>query len=113
MSTLIFEPYGLPEVDYLSVSIIGGIASVADFPQVTGDELLLKSIDARRKGKERNTHFINARDCATSQEEQQDRLELMGSVSRAILNQRIITYSQPIFLLLIAESKSRRNVWYE
>lgn len=92
-----FEPYGLPEVDYLSVSIIGGIASVADFPQVTGDELLLKSIDARRKGKERNTHFINACDCATSQEEQQDRLELMGSVSRAILNQRIITYSQPIF----------------
>lgn len=92
-----FEPYGLPEVDYLSVSITGGIASVVDFPTVSGDELLLKAIDARRQSKERNTHFINARDCATSKEEQQDRLSLMGSVSRAILNQRIITYSQPIF----------------
>tara|TARA_Y100001956_G_scaffold82613_1_gene104339 strand:+ start:3278 stop:5755 length:2478 start_codon:yes stop_codon:yes gene_type:complete len=92
-----FEPYGLPEVDYLSVSIIGGIASVADFPNVSGDELLLKAIDARRQGKVRNTHFMNARDCDTTMEEHKDRLSLMGSVSRAILNQRIITYSQPIF----------------
>ncbi|KOO11264.1 diguanylate cyclase, partial [Vibrio xuii] len=92
-----FEPYGLPEVDHLSVSIIGGIASVADFPDISGDELLLKAIDARRQGKVRNTHFTNAKDCAVTKDEYQDRLELMGIVSRAILNQRIITFSQPIF----------------
>lgn len=92
-----FEPYGLPEVDHLSVSIVGGIASVTDFPDISGDELLLKAIDARRKGKERNTHFTNAKDCAVTNDEFQDRLELMGVVSRAILNQRIITFSQPIF----------------
>ncbi|KHA59742.1 diguanylate cyclase [Vibrio variabilis] len=102
-----FEPYGLPDVDYLSVSIIGGIASVADFPDVTGDELLLKAIDARRRGKERNTHFMNARDCGTTMEEHQDRLGLMGSVSRAILNQRIITYSQPIFAAYSREQISQ------
>lgn len=92
-----FEPYGLPEVDHLSVSIVGGIASVADFPDISGDELLLKAIDARRHGKERNTHFTNAKDFAVTKDAHQDRLELMGSVSRAILNQRIITFSQPIF----------------
>lgn len=103
-----FEPFGLPDVDYLSVSIIGGIASVVDFPNVSGDELLLKAIDARRQGKIRNTHFMNARDCGTSLEEHQGRLSLMGSVSRAILNQSIITYSQPIFA-----AQSRQQVSQE
>ncbi|OAJ94343.1 bifunctional diguanylate cyclase/phosphodiesterase [Vibrio bivalvicida] len=92
-----FEPYGLPEVDYLSVSVSGGIASKRDFQAISGDELLLKSIDARRTGKVRNTHFLNACDCSISAMEQQDKLNLMGVVSRAILNKRIITYSQPIF----------------
>lgn len=92
-----FEPYGLPEVDYLSVSITGGIASKRDFANISGDELLLKSIDARRMGKTRNTHFINAKDYSISDAEQQDKLGLMGIVSRAILNKRILTYSQPIF----------------
>ena len=102
-----FEPYGLPEVDHLSVSIIGGIASVADFPDISGDELLLKAIDARRQGKARNTHFTNAKDCAVTKDEYQDRLELMGIVSRAILNQRIITFSQPIFAAHSREQASQ------
>ncbi|MCG9784991.1 EAL domain-containing protein [Vibrio brasiliensis] len=92
-----FEPYGLPEIDYLSVSITAGIASRADFPEVQGEELLLKSIDARRMGKARNTHMFNAKACSLSAAEHQDRLDLMGVVSRAILNKRILTYSQPIF----------------
>jgi EAL domain-containing protein (putative c-di-GMP-specific phosphodiesterase class I)/GGDEF domain-containing protein len=92
-----FEPYGLPDVDFLSVSITGGIASASDFPDIAGDELLLKSIDARRTGKERNTHFFNAKDCAITPEQQHDKIELMGVVSRAILKNNIITYSQPIF----------------
>ncbi|MFM2588321.1 EAL domain-containing protein [Vibrio sp. TBV020] len=102
-----FEPYGLPEVDYLSVSITGGIASACDFPDIPGDELLLKSIDARRTGKERNTHFFNAKDCSMSVEQQQDKIELMGIVSRAILKKRIITYSQPIFAANTREQKSQ------
>ncbi|KJY81629.1 diguanylate cyclase [Vibrio galatheae] len=102
-----FEPYGLPEVDYLSVSICGGIASQRDFSQVSGDELLLKSIDARRIGKARNTHLFNAKDCAVSAIEQQDKLDLMGIVSRAILNKRIITYSQPIFAAHTREQVSQ------
>ncbi|WP_281630799.1 EAL domain-containing protein [Vibrio sp. St2] len=92
-----FEPYGLPEVDYLSVSVTGGLASMKDFPDIEGEELLLRAIDARRKGKAHNTHLYNAKDCATGIEAQQERLALMGSVSRAILNQRILTFSQPIF----------------
>lgn len=92
-----FEPYGLPEIDYLSVSITAGIASRHDFADIQGEELLLKSIDARRMGKARNTHIFNAKDCSVSSDEHQDRLELMGIVSRAILNKRILTYSQPIF----------------
>ncbi|MEF1288692.1 bifunctional diguanylate cyclase/phosphodiesterase [Vibrio sp. M260118] len=92
-----FEPFGLPEVDYLSVSVSGGLASQRDFPGISGDELLLKSIDARRTGKARNTHIFNALDCSISALERQDKLDLMGVVSRAILNKRIITYSQPIF----------------
>lgn len=102
-----FEPYGLPDIDYLSVSITGGIASVCDFPDVQGDELLLKSIDARRTGKARNTHFFNAKDCSLTTEQQQDKIELMGIVSRAILNKRIITYSQPIFAAHTREQRSQ------
>lgn len=102
-----FEPYGLPEVDYLSVSISGGIASKRDFPTISGDELLLKSIDARRIGKARNTHFINAKDYSISELEQRDKLDLMGVVSRAILNKRIITYSQPIFAAHTREQVSQ------
>ena len=102
-----FEPYGLPDVDYLSVSITGGIASSSDFPGIEGDELLLKSIDARRTGKERNTHFFNARDCSISMEQQHDKIELMGVVSRAILHKRILTYSQPIFAANTREQRSQ------
>lgn len=103
-----FEPYGLPDLDYLSVSITGGIASRADFLYISGDELLLKSIDARKTGKARNTHFFNAKESLISASEQQDKLELMGGVSRAILNKRIITYSQPIFA-----ANSRKRVSQE
>ncbi len=92
-----FEPFGLPEVDYLSVSITGGLASAIDFPDSDGDELLVKAIDARKKGEERNTHLLNAKESSVTQFEQKERLSLMGSVSRAILNQRILTYSQPIY----------------
>lgn len=102
-----FEPYGLPDVDFLSVSITGGIASASDFPNIAGDELLLKSIDARRTGKERNTHFFNAKDCAITPEQQQDKIELMGVVSRAILKNNIITYSQPIFAAQTREQVSQ------
>lgn len=102
-----FDPFGLPEIDYLSVSITAGIASRFDFPEVEGEELLLKSIDARRMGKARNTHMFNAKDCAVSVAEHQDRLELMGVVSRAILNKRIITYSQPIFAAHTREQVSQ------
>lgn len=92
-----FEPFGLPEVDYLSVSITGGIASAVDFPNCAGEELLVKAIDARKRGEERNTHLYNAKNCATTQTQQQEQLSLMGSVSRAILDQKILTYSQPIY----------------
>ncbi|RTZ13773.1 EAL domain-containing protein [Vibrio aquaticus] len=107
MERINFEPYGLPDIDYLSVSITGGIASASDFPEVQGDELLLKSIDARRTGKERNTHFFNAKDCLVTAEQQQDKIELMGVVSRAILRKNIITYSQPIFAAHTREQKSQ------
>ncbi|PMK80029.1 diguanylate cyclase, partial [Vibrio cyclitrophicus] len=38
-----FEPMGLPDIDYLSVSVCAGVASRRDFPTTSIDDLLLKA----------------------------------------------------------------------
>ena len=91
-----FEPYGLTDIDYLSVSLCGGFASRCDFLTDNGDEILLKAIEARRYGVRNNTHITNAKDILVSEEERKERIGWLSCVSRAILDQNIITYSQPI-----------------
>ncbi len=92
-----FEPRGLNNVDYLSVSLCGGLASRRDFPDASGDELLLKAIEARRSGVRNNTHICNALDIQVKEEVRKEQLGWLTCVSRAILQQNIITYSQPIY----------------
>ncbi|WP_394252740.1 EAL domain-containing protein [Vibrio profundi] len=91
-----FEPYGLSDVDYLSVSLCGGLASRCDFMDDNGDELLLKAIEARRYGVRNNTHITNAKDIQVTEEDRKEQLGWLSCVSRAILDQNIVTYSQPI-----------------
>ena len=91
-----FEPYGLSDVDYLSVSLCGGFASRCDFLNETGEEILLKAIEARRYGVRNNTHITNAKDIQVSEEDRKERIGWLSCVSRAILDQKIITYTQPI-----------------
>lgn len=92
-----FEPSGLEQVDYLSISLCGGLASRRDFPQASGDELLLKAIEARRAGVRSNTHICNAKDIQVSDERRKEQLAWLSCVSRAILQQNIVTYAQPLF----------------
>ncbi|EJK2116229.1 EAL domain-containing protein [Vibrio navarrensis] len=92
-----FEPSGLEHVDYLSISLCGGLASRRDFPNASGDELLLKAIEARRVGVRNNTHICDAKEVQVSEEVRREQLGWLGCVSRAILQQNIVTYAQPIF----------------
>ncbi|MBE8607873.1 EAL domain-containing protein [Vibrio sp. OPT10] len=91
-----FEPYGLTDIDYLSVSLCGGFASRYDFLSDSGDQILLKAIEARRYGVRNNTHITNAKNIQVSEEDRKEQLGWLSCVSRAILDQNIITYSQPI-----------------
>ncbi|MDW3642763.1 sensor domain-containing phosphodiesterase, partial [Vibrio sp. 1291-1] len=91
-----FEPLGLREIDYLSISLCGGLVSRRDFPSASPDELLLKGIEARRSGVRSNTHICNAKDIEVSEDVRKEQLGWLSCVSRAILKQNIITYSQPI-----------------
>ncbi|MFA0372850.1 sensor domain-containing phosphodiesterase, partial [Vibrio sp. 10N.222.54.F6] len=82
--------------DYLSVSLCGGFASRCDFLSDSGDQILLKAIEARRYGVRNNTHITNAKNIQVSEEDRKEQLGWLSCVSRAILDQNIITYSQPI-----------------
>lgn len=92
-----FEPFGLPELDCLSVSICGGLVSRRDFPQARVEELLIKSIEARRHGMKNNRHMCNAKLLEKEEENRQEQLNWLSSVSRAVLNHKVVAYSQPIF----------------
>ncbi|CAH1567200.1 bifunctional diguanylate cyclase/phosphodiesterase [Vibrio rotiferianus] len=91
-----FEPRGLLNIDYLTVSLCGGLVSRRDFPNATPDELLLKAIEARRAGVRNNTHICNAKDVEVNEDVRKEQLGWLSCVSRAILQQNIVTYSQPI-----------------
>lgn len=63
-----FEPSGLRDIDYLSISLCGGLVSRRDFPTASPDELLLKGIEARRVGVRSNTHICNAKDIEVNED---------------------------------------------
>ncbi|CDT75613.1 putative GGDEF family protein [Vibrio coralliirubri] len=91
-----FEPTGLPDIDYLSVSICAGIASRRDFPTTSIDDLLLKAIDARRSAVSQNKHLVSAKALIQLEKHRQEQLGWLSCVSRAVLNQNIVACSQPI-----------------
>lgn len=92
-----FEPYGLGGVDYLSVSISGGIISRRDFANVAVEELILKTVEARRIAMRRNRHLCNARDLLDEERSRQSQLDWLTCVNRAISQQGVLVYGQPIF----------------
>ncbi|PNH91609.1 bifunctional diguanylate cyclase/phosphodiesterase [Vibrio diazotrophicus] len=91
-----FEPYGLPEVDYLSVSLCAGFISRRDFPNLGKDELLLRSIEARRFAQNQNRHFYCASDLRTRDQVRQEQLSWLSCVSRAVLGKNVQVFAQPI-----------------
>ncbi|MDW6002580.1 bifunctional diguanylate cyclase/phosphodiesterase [Vibrio mangrovi] len=91
-----FEPAGLPEVDYLSVSICTGMVSKRSFPDEDVDDLLMKSIEARRIAAQENKHFCDAGSLRHQEVLRQEQLNWLSCVSRAILNDHVLVYAQPI-----------------
>lgn len=92
-----FEPYGLNDVDYLSVTISGGLISRRDFPQIAVEELILKTVEARRVAMRRNRHLCNARDLLKEERLRQSQLDWLTCVNRAISKKSVLVYGQPIF----------------
>ena len=91
-----FEPYGLSDVDYLSVSISGGLISRRDFINIAVEELILKAVEARRIAMRRNRHLCNARDLLKEERLRQSQLDWLTSVNRAITQEGVLVYGQPI-----------------
>ncbi len=92
-----FEPYGLPEVDYLSVSLCAGFVSRRDFPDLDKDGLLLRSIEARRFAQNQNRHFYCASHLRQRDEVRQEQLGWLSCVSRAVLADNVQVFAQPLF----------------
>ncbi|RYU46125.1 EAL domain-containing protein [Aliivibrio finisterrensis] len=92
-----FEPYGLSDVDYLSVAISGGIISRRDFAHVAVEDLILKTVEARRIAMRRNRHLCNARDLLNEERSRQSQLDWLTCVNRAVSQQGVLVYGQPIF----------------
>ncbi|WP_158120114.1 bifunctional diguanylate cyclase/phosphodiesterase [Vibrio metoecus] len=91
-----FEPWGLPNVDYLSISLCAGLVSQRDFAEHTPDDLLLRAIEARRNAFNNNRHFCNASRLKSQETVRQDRLNWLSRVSRAVLRDDVVVYAQPI-----------------
>ncbi|MGY5651145.1 EAL domain-containing protein [Vibrio cincinnatiensis] len=91
-----FEPFGLPEIDYVSVSLCAGLVSRKEFPELDADDLLLRAIEARRYAFHRNRHFCSATHLRTHDQLRQQRLGWLSCVSRAVLDDNVLVYAQPI-----------------
>ncbi len=91
-----FEPYGLPDIEFLSVSVNGGLVARRDFLHSTTDSILLKSVEARRYAYKNNKRFCNANRLIKRDEKRVEQLSWLSFVSRAILNDNVVPYVQPI-----------------
>lgn len=100
-----FEPYGLSDVDYLSVAVSGGIISRRDFTQVAIEDLILKTVEARRIAMRRNRHLCNARDLLNEERLRQSQLDWLTCINRAISQKGVLVYGQPIY-----EAKTHKMV---
>ncbi len=91
-----FEPVGLPELDYLSVSVRGGLVSRNDFPADSPDELLLKSIEARRFAAKNHQFIFSASELRSEERKRQEEFGWLNSVSRAVQRKNVIAYAQGV-----------------
>ncbi len=91
-----FKPNGLPEIDYLSISVTGGLFSRRDYPGLPVDDILLKATEARRHAMKNNRHMCNARERQHELDSKRSQLSWLSCVSRAVVNNQILTYTQPI-----------------
>jgi hypothetical protein len=65
-----------------------------DFPDTSVEELLIKSIEARKHGMKNNRHMCNAKLLEKEEENRQEQLSWLSSVSRAVLDHKVIAYTQ-------------------
>lgn len=91
-----FEPFGLPEIDYVSVSLCAGLVSRKEFPEQDADDLLLRAIEARRHAFHQNRHFYSATRLRLQDNRRQQHLGWLSCVSRAVLDDNVLVYAQPI-----------------
>lgn len=92
-----FRPIGLSEMDHISVSLNAGVISCKDYPTLSPDEILIKSIEARRWARDNNRHVCDAKELQEKVDERQSQLNWLSVVSRAILRNQVRSYAQPIF----------------
>ncbi|MCG7498887.1 EAL domain-containing protein [Vibrio sp. Of7-15] len=91
-----FEPYGLPDIDHLSVAISGGLLSKRDFHCTSPDDMILKAIEARRVAMNRNCHLCDARDVIEEEQKRHSQMRWLTCANRAVLQQGVVVYVQPI-----------------
>lgn len=91
-----FEPYGLPDIDHLSVAISGGLLSKRDFDRESPDDMILKAIEARRVAMNRNCHLCDARDVIEEEQKRHSQMGWLSCANRAVLQQGVVVYVQPI-----------------
>ncbi|WED21778.1 EAL domain-containing protein [Vibrio sp. JC009] len=100
-----FKPEGISEMDYLSVSLNTGLISRRDYPELSVDEMLIKSIEARRWARINNHHVCNAKQLEPENDKRQSQLNWLSCVSKAIISNNVLTYAQPI-----VEANSHKEV---
>ncbi|MBM7037576.1 bifunctional diguanylate cyclase/phosphodiesterase [Vibrio ulleungensis] len=91
-----FEPVGLPEMDYLSVSVRGGLVSRDNFPVDSPDELLLKSIESRRFATKNHQFIVSANELRSEERQRQEEFGWLNSVSRAVQRKNVVSYAQGV-----------------
>lgn len=91
-----FDPANRPELGHLSVAVSVGVTSRRDYPNISPDRVLLKSIEARRFATKHNRHVFSAKQLEKENDNRQSQLEWLSCVSRAVLNDSVVTFAQPI-----------------
>ncbi len=84
-------------IDYLTVTMSGGVISRRDFTDISVEDLILKATESRRIAMSRNKSVCNAYDLTANELSSQSQLEWITSVNEAIKSQDVLVYGQPIF----------------
>lgn len=99
---------GIVETDHIAVSICAGVVYRRDFPHCSPDELLFKSVDARRYAIKHHRYLYNASNLISQDQERQVRLKQLSVANSAINQHQVVPFVQPIF-----DAKTREAAFYE